>query len=693
MMKYQGLPTLCLILLCIVAAPHLAGAAELDGTQPANFASSRLGVRFDDATSELSAIVNIVAADELALVPESSFRFELDKLAPGDIPADLATKSPAVVIDARDCALVHHGQETAADGRLVRVVEYTSPHGRIEIEYTLGADDHFVQKFVRFTPSFPEAYLLRRVSVQQFRLPQPAGELVSFRHGRCMTHFVRRAKTGFFFGLQLPMEVLISDPQGTIDLCYDANYRYGPGERYEAEPAYWGIYKRAGMFAPPIPPQIDECRNADFAPDLGESAALLAMVERLTRLPSEAISINFNAWEGRMSRNGYGNRATPADIENDRQVLTLAKEQFGDFYTCSAIPWGGMGFDMPALGPESTEPPTSPLQREMLAWAREHRIRYHTWGPLKGICPWLGAHRYCPEYAAWWGRHEQFEYNCPASREFMEWYTRLLVAMIRRDGFGGFSLDEFFPGPRTALPCAATNHDHLPGDASYAYFVARRALFRTLRQEFGPEFCLEAARPNMDAGAWDMLYLDNVFTISESEKPGGDEIRYRARVRHYYHFVPSYMDQVYFRPEEGVDVDYLLLSALAVSNRHCVYRLGPTDEQRARIRFWYDWARANPDFMRRPVVFLPDWPGGGKCDTYVRTDGRGQAYAFVFNANDASGTASLPLDERSGLPGRQRYEIRRVFPTAATLGESIGNFSLEVPARQAQLISLRPTPE
>ena len=149
--------------------------------------------------------------------------------------------------------------------------------------------------------------------------------------------------------------------------------------------------------------------------------------------------------------------------------------------------------------------------------------------------------------------------------------------MIRRDGFSGFIVDEGPPFPRTHLPCFSTGHDHLPGDASYGYFVARREFFKTLRREFGPGFILEGQRPNMDTGIWDAIYLNYLFTPSERTVDTGDEIRFRSRLRHYYHFVPSTMDQIYFQPSPStMDIDYLMLSALAVSNVHMIDRLAQT---------------------------------------------------------------------------------------------------------------------
>ena len=537
------------LLAIIVFANRLAaGTAKPQGLKlPAQMSSSKMIVRFDDQTHAPSVITRRERNDSLALIPESAFRLELDKLEGTSVPAGLAETRPSVIIDARQCEIVAAEQTESADRSLLRKIVYHSLHGEISVEYRLGPDDHFFQKSIRFTPAFPEAYLLRRVCVDQYRFAETPENLVSFRHGRCVTHFVRRQSTGFFFGVQVPIEVNVPDPSGSIELYYDANYRYPSKATYAAETVFWGVYLRTGVFAPAVPSRIDECDNSTAPPDLGESAAMLAMVRRLIPPRPVAVAVNYNCWEGGLSRNGYGSGATEADVANDQRILAAAKEQFGSFLTYTTMPWGGMARDMPTLGRDAHQPLSSPLQQELIQWARRQQIKLGTWAPMKGICPWEGLFRYCPEYPSWFGRHEGMQYNCPASRSFMEWYTRLLVVLIRRDRYDGFGLDEHGPSPRTGLPCSSSDHDHLPGDASYGYFVARRELHQTLRREFGPDFVLEDSRPTMDTGVWDTLYADYCFTLSENKNPGGDEVRYRSRVRHFYHFFPSHIDQVFLR--------------------------------------------------------------------------------------------------------------------------------------------------
>jgi hypothetical protein len=78
-----------------------------------------------------------------------------------------------------------------------------------------------------------------------------------------------------------------------------------------------------------------------------------------------------------------------------------------------------------------------------------------------------------------------------------------------------------------------------------------------------------------------------------------------------------------------------ILSALAVSNTHLYAGMSDDAAFRQTIRRWLDWARARPDIMRAQAIFLPDWPGGGVCDGYLRL-AHGRGYAFLFNANQTA---------------------------------------------------------
>jgi hypothetical protein len=197
----------------------------------------------------------------------------------------------------------------------------------------------------------------------------------------------------------------------------------------------------------------------------------------------------------------------------------------------------------------------------------------------------------------------------------------------------------------------------------------------------------------MDCGVWDAVYLDSLFTLSEIL--GGvssDQVRTWSRVRHFYDFVPASLDEVPVKHLEKENTDYLMLSSLAVSANLIVCDMPRTWSRIAlrRVRNWADWARRHADLMRESV-FLPDWPGLGACDGYVRLH-EGRGYAFFFNANDGPAPARLPLDDSVGLSGdcacRLEVEHATAPPSEPVPERARGAAGFSLPAHAAVLLKI-----
>jgi hypothetical protein len=683
----------------ICAVFGAAVTAEAGDSLPASMASSKLDVRFDAATREPEAMVHVETGDRLALKPESAFRIEFYKIAK-DIAA-LAeavrqNKAELLAVDARDCRPGSASQETSPDGAVVRTIPYTGPHGKVTVTYTLGRDDHFIQKALQFEPAFAEPYLLWRVEAQRFRLATKPKEVVPFVHGGCVTHFLRMEKGGFMAGIQLPLMAPLAgfgkilpipaeaklDPDGTNALAYAVNFRFAAKEPYAGEKVFWGCYRRTGIAAPKVPSLIKgghgQDHQSDIPPDLGESEAMLAMVRRLAPPVRHGIKVTLNGWESKLTRNGYGAKANPQEIENDKRILAAAKENLGDFEVTLAGVWGGLHQEISRLTPADTAPPESPAAKGMLEWARSQKIGINMWSTHAGPNPWSNLMAYCPQHAAWQAKG----FTCPANRDYMRWHGNLVAAMVRR-GYASYAQDEHYALLAGQMRCDSSDHDHLPGNAGYGWFRLRQELYRALRKEFGKDFPIHGYRPQMDLGIWECLPVDTIFTMNEFPPVGGDRIRYWSRIRHDYHFLPSYMDQALVN-HRYTDTD--MLSALAVSSTYLIYGTGD-----ATAKKWLTWARAHPEHMGAQSIFLPDWPGSGKCDAYLRLV-NGSGFAFLFNGNKAEAEAEIPLDASVGLDPARSYVLTRIFPEGAAEKERAkGRWTAKLPPGAAWLVSVEPT--
>jgi len=643
-----------------------------------NMESDFLETRFDEESGELVFIRNKLTDESVELRPISSFCIELE----------------SETLDAGGCE-----RKIIERSHNSQVVIYQGKDYEIEVIHALNPDPHFLQSRLILRPLHDHPYLIRHIDLRTFALPPNAGTLVPFQHGQCRTYFLRQKHGGFAFGVQVPV---LEDEQGDlseISLGYPVNYRFEAREVYEAEPLFWGVYRLTGRFAPAVPLKVKECVQSARPPDYGESEAMLEFAKSQMNIRPNLTTVVFNGYNCGLTFDPFDEDHMES-IQSDRRILTAAKDMLGEFIAQPASTWCGAHHVIREMKSADRALPDLPVREAQIEWIRANGMRIGVWATLKGILPWNSTPEcyllsFCGDRPDWRGKHKDVDYNCPVNRPFMDWLTSVLIDDIRRHGFDQFCEDEWLPAPRYILPCEAEGHDHLPGDSSYGSFLARRKLFQQLRKEF-PEIILNGERPQMDSGIWDMLYLDSIFTLSEMLSGTEiDELRRWSRIRHYYHFVPSSMDELALKLVDTESLDYLMLTALAVSRNYlfCAFPTGWSRLTLRRVRAWLDWARERPELMQ-DSVFLPDWPGQGRCDGYVRAiDGNG--YAFFFNANESAAEALLPLDESSGLYSGADYDISVEYATkpCPALGESQarsarGHIRFELPSGVAALLKI-----
>jgi hypothetical protein len=430
---------------------------------------------------------------------------------------------------------------------------------------------------------------------------------------------------------------------------------------------------------------------------------MLDLVATMRERPRRAPVVALNGCQNQTTLDPYDDDHR-ASVQADKDFFIRARDMLGECIIQPGPSWAGAQVAAHRLTSRDARLPDLPVRDEFLRWAAANGFRVGAYTPLKGPFPWNFERRelfvYCRDRPEWQGecdpQHSDRPYNCPVNRPYLAWLTGVLTDDLRRHPqIGEWMLDECVPAPRYRLPCLKEGHDHLPGDASYGYFLARRELFRTLGREF-PELVLNAERPNQDAGIWDALYLDSLYTLSEMlEGVESDMRRLWSRIRHFYHFVPAALDEVAIKHLSQEDPDYIMLSALAVSCNYLVCEM-PRDWSVAalrRVRRWLDWARQHAHLMQESH-FLPDWPFQGRCDGYVRTGDR-EAYAFFFNSNDRPASAVLPLDETAGLVSGASYRVALEHATArdgppVAPGVSTGRLEFALLAHSAALLRIEP---
>jgi hypothetical protein len=391
-------------------------------------------------------------------------------------------------------------------------------------------------------------------------------------------------------------------------------------------------------------------------------------------------------------------------------------------------PWGGESVKMAALR-EGDRYELDGRVRRFLDRARELGLKVTQWPTMNNSHPWRAygepfrmdrpewlrgvegeAHRTRDTNA-----FRRRQANCLACAPFYEWLQRIIIEDALGAGlYDSWAMDGDFWGTgayyHNILPvtCLSEGHDHLPGDANYACQRRLEQLTAEVRRHH-PGMYIFMCRPAMDLGVWAQRNVDACFTLLESGTAGcniaaGNEVRTASRIRVHHHFFPHWLDQALLFPSfanpknvpvwPSAHIDYLMLSGLSCSPNLLLYlptQTGIPDADRAEIRKWLDWGRANTEYLRvRRDLF--DWPGKGRVDgsAHLRGD---HGLIFLFNAETADQSGQFALTgESTGFAGTSAVVIVQEYPPSdrQEVCQPGAVVKWPVPARTAVVLRLTP---
>jgi hypothetical protein len=424
-----------------------------------------------------------------------------------------------------------------------------------------------------------------------------------------------------------------------------------------------------------------------------ESAAMAAMASKILGPPRHGLVALACGWHSQMEPEEYD---TDAKLEGDLRSLHFCCACGLDGVS-DCHPWGGESHKLAALR-EGDAYVLGDRPRRFLEHARKRGLKVVQWPTMNNTHPWRPYGQPFRLDRPEWLRGVEGEAhqrpnaedfrnrqaNCLACEPFYEWLEQIIVDDALGTGlYDAWAMDGDFWGTgayyHTVLPvtCLAKNHEHLPGDANYACQRRLDRMIAEVRRRH-PGMYIVMARPPMDLGVWALRNVDACFTLIESGTGGsniaaGDEVRTASRIRVHHHFFPHWLDWSLLFPSyaclpppkwpEG-HIDYLMLSAMSCSPNLLLYlptKSGIPDADKAEIRKWLDWGRANIEFLRvRHDLF--DWPGKGKVDGSAHLIGD-RGLIFLFNPAQVEQVAEFALTpESTGFTGAGPVEIAQEHP-------------------------------
>jgi hypothetical protein len=675
----------------------VALVAEVEGSDLC-LENRHLSVCFDAGAGSISRLINKLTGETIPL-GERGFRLEAVEFSVTPRTARLRALRR---VSSEEVEAVH-----------------VSPRVVVKSSYTLGREHHFVEKRLTVDPRAPFGW--KNVTVSVLDLGGAGLELVRYPHQKMVTWFGRSPKGGIFVGLEKPFDSSALD-KGLLTLGYSASLKMKPGVEISTEAAYLGVYKRTSEDVP-----------RPGLPLQSESDAMVAMTKALLGPPRHGFVPMACGWWSEMEHFTYRDESA---VEADKRSIDFLKE-VGIDWLSDSHPWGGETEMMNGLRETDGYQP-GPLVSKLYEYAKAQGVKIvfwptmnhtHPWWPEKGR-PFLWHRKdwlMYPEKRTLHGEmlsgitfETRVQGNCIANRPFREWINRLSIDGMRTGYFSAWAMDgDFFGGGGVVKPvdCPRRDHDHLPGDSTWASERALAELTATVRR-FDPKVYIFMGRPAMDLGVFYQRNVDAVFTIDEMAKPEalpgltnqpvnvmlGDKIRRWSRIRVHHHFFPHYIDQpqVFVGPKSmgkaGQDwpseaIDYVMLSAISSSPNQLYYlptKAGIPTRDKQTIRRWLDWGRQNVRYLMVRKD-LPDWPQAGKVDgsAHIIKD---SGYVFLFNPNPGPLDGSFALDSSIGLTEGTRFRISSVHPEhpwslVRTRGEKV---VWRVPGQSAVLLKIVP---
>ena len=213
----------CIALSCGAMFAMSPGACAAEAIRLQN---ARIAVEIDRRTG---AILSIRDREQDVTYPSSGIGFEVATKT-GDMTAQKA-------VEAR----------TTKDGLKLRFVGSGLD---VTLHYRLGADDHFIEKWLEIKSADGRPYFLQSVALEN--MTSDAFTEIHFHDDQTIWHcpinlFLRGEKGGCFAGLEYPYWDLKQKGEEGFRLGYTPNYQAGAKEVNISEKYFLGVYRKEGI--------------------------------------------------------------------------------------------------------------------------------------------------------------------------------------------------------------------------------------------------------------------------------------------------------------------------------------------------------------------------------------------------------------------------------------------------------------
>lgn len=656
--------------------------------------------------SERGAIVEIAnrAAGEVYRVREDFFRIETD----------------AWILDSRRCATIANRRETN------EVICAFQADGGAQVEwvYRHRPDRPYLERTLVIRNG-PRPLTLRLVEPGHTAFEAPPAEMIPYdTFWQCPTvAFLRWPKGGLFAGIENPFFATRGD-NGVLAQSFAPGMVLKPGETYESEPQFIGVYRRSGvMIADHLPKTVLGRRPRFFNPcghlplDRSEIRAMQRLAADYLAVPTRTfhfILYNFFYPLPRMPKAG-----SPEE-KLHLKMLDTFKALGGDVAILNPM----FEYHKPEGRPDAfwDLAPEGTGAGNILRHAQALGIGsgFYTGCAFHGAEGNAAALPFAPERTEWKKTDDAGNVaaeNCMACDEYAAWFLAVQANTIRRYGLRVWDWD---PGPGNGFFCHNAAHGHLPGQGGYKGWRNATELMRRLRDEF-PGIYFQAFYGRKEYGLWGFRHFDQHESYCEvsqafgatmhphlhADRVNADQIRLQAYWNQTFRFHPPQLSHsMTHRQQEGhwdprlsktwdtIGWKYSFMSTLASCGSVLVTIL-PEDlslapGMREFYARWLGWAREHYDGVAYSIPF-GEQLRPGCVDGWARIKGDG-GFVFLCNPNPRPARVTFGLDDEIGLTAAGgRFALTELYPVerrARGVFEAGAKVSLVVPANEVVLLEL-----
>ena len=510
--------------------------------------------------------------------------------------------------------------------------------------------------------------------------------------------FLRFNKGGLFAGIENPFCETRSD-DATVAFSFEPSLLLKPGETYESEPQFIGVYAKSNRMIRDVPPRTIAGSNEGinrprFRNPCGHIPLDVNEIQAMRRFAADYLDLRVSKFLSFLYMYWYPIEQLPATPELEakyKRVIDNFHSLGGDVIIFNPL----TRYKRPTSDMNSSwnVAPEGSAAERILAYAKSKGIQYGFYMGVaaQGDVGNASGLPFAPKKAPWkktdplGGTAAE---NCMACDEFADWWYAVQRNTMAKYKLRLWSWD---PGPGNGHFCYNDKHGHIPGKGGYKGWRNATALMGRFKREF-PDLYLMAFYGRKEYGLWGLKYFDQHEAYWEQtilygetlhadlhdDRVNADGVRLQSYWNENFRFLPTVLNHaLVHRIGENVydprlpkvwdhlGWRYSLMSGLASSGSIMACILPDDVNQIRGMREFYDkwlgWARKNFEYVNYNVTFGDQVRPGG-IDGHARIKGN-HGFIFLCNPGPRPTRTQIELNDAIGLRAQGRFTLKELYPS------------------------------